>query len=127
MQKLTSDINLVLVFSAMRNITDLFLGTFLVSFIMHISPSQIVSVGLYRLFEYVALLGAYFAISSACKRYNKTLVFALNEIPKIALLTILVLLGDGAVEHIIPLGILYGIGEAMYHLPMSTMVSEKTN
>ena len=39
----------------------------------------------------------------------------------------LALLGDQATEYIIPLGILYGIGEAMYHLPMSTMVSEKTN
>ena len=125
--KLTRDIKLLLVFSAMRNITDLFLGTFLISFIMHISPSQIVSVGLYRLFEYVALMIGYLAIANMCKRYSKTVVFALNEVPKIALLAILVLLGDGAVEYIIPLGMLYGLGEAMYHLPMSTMICEKTN
>ncbi|MBR2412226.1 MAG: MFS transporter [Alphaproteobacteria bacterium] len=125
--KLTRDIKLLLVFSAMRNVTDLFLGTFLISFIMHISPSQIVSVGMYRLFEYVALIVGYLAIANLCKRHNKTFVFALNEIPKIALLVALVLLGDNAVEYIIPLGLLYGFGEAMYHLPMSTMVSEKTN
>lgn len=125
--KLTRDIKLLLVFSAMRNVTDLFLGTFLVSFIMHISPSQIVSVGMYRLFEYAALLVGTLAIANLCKRYSKTLVFALNEIPKIALLVALVFLGDNAVEYIIPLGLLYGVGEAMYHLPMSTMVSEKTN
>ena len=49
---------------------------------MHISPSQIVSVGMYRLFEYAALLVATLAIANLCKRYSKTLVFALNEIPK---------------------------------------------
>ncbi len=127
LKKLTRDIRLLLVFSAMRNITDLFLGTFLISFIVHISPSQIVSVGMYRLFEYAGLIGGYFLIANLCKRYNKSLIFALNEIPKIALLAVLVLVGDGAVNYIIPLGILYGLGEAMYHLPMSTMVSEKTN
>ncbi len=125
--KLTRDIKLLLLFSAMRNVTDLFLGTFLISFIMHISPSQIVSVGMYRLFEYVALTAGFFLFANLCKHHNKTFVFALNEIPKIALLIALVLLGDNAVEYIIPLGLLYGIGEAMYHLPMSTMVSEKTN
>lgn len=125
--KLTRDIKLLLVFSAMRNITDLFLGTFLISFIMHISSSEIVSVGMYRMFEYIALFLATVSIANLCKRYSKTVVFALNQIPKIALLTVLALLGDQATEYIIPLGILYGIGEAMYHLPMSTMVSEKTN
>ena len=74
--KLTRDIKLLLVFSAMRNVTDLFLGTFLISFIMHISPSQIVSVGMYRLFEYVALIVGYLAIANLCKRHNKTFVFA---------------------------------------------------
>lgn len=126
-KKLTRDIKLLLVFSAMRNITDLFLGTFLISFIMHISSSEIISVGMYRMFEYIALFLATVSIANLCKRYSKTVVFALNQIPKIALLTVLALLGDQATEYIIPLGILYGIGEAMYHLPMSTMVSEKTN
>ncbi|MBE6461923.1 MAG: MFS transporter [Alphaproteobacteria bacterium] len=126
-KKLTRDIKLLLVFSAMRNITDLFLGTFLISFIMHISSSEIISVGMYRMFEYIALFLATVSIANLCKRYSKTVVFALNQIPKIALLTALTLLGDQATEYIIPLGILYGIGEAMYHLPMSTMVSEKTN
>ena len=79
---LTRDIKLLLVFSAMRNVTDLFLGTFLISFIMHISPSQIVSVGMYRLFEYAALLVGTLAIANLCKRYSKTFVFALNELPK---------------------------------------------
>ena len=127
LSKLTRDTRLLLVFSAMRNITDLFLGTFLVSFIVHIAPTQIISVGMYRLFEYLALIAGYFLIANLCKRYNKTFVFALNEVPKITLLLVLVWLGNGAVDFIIPLGILYGIGEAMYHLPMSTMISEKTN
>lgn len=35
------------------------------------------------------------------------------------------LLGDRVVDYLIPLGLLYGVGAAMYHLPMNTMVGEK--
>lgn len=123
--KLSRDLRLLIVFSALRNITDLFLGTFLISFIMHLSASEIIAVSTYRLFEYTATCAGFFLLAHWCKRYNKVSVFALNLIPKIALLVAIMLLGDNVVDYLIPLGLLYGFGAAMYHLPMNTMVGEK--
>ena len=123
--KLSRDLRLLIVFSALRNITDLFLGTFLVSFIMHLSASEIIAVSTYRLFEYAATCAGFFVFAHWCKRYNKVSVFALNLIPKIALLLAIMLLGDRVVDYLIRLGLLDGVGAAMYHLPMNTMVGEK--
>lgn len=123
--KLSRDLRLLIIFSALRNISDLFLGTFLISFIMHLSASEIVAVSTYRLFEYTATCAGFFLLAHWCKRYNKVSVFALNLIPKIALLVAIMLLGDNVVDYLIPLGLLYGFGAAMYHLPMNTMVGEK--
>ncbi len=124
-QKLSRDFKLLITFSALRNISDLFLGTFLVSFIMHLSASEIVSVSMYKLFEYAATCAGFFLFAHWCKRYNKVAVFALNLIPKIMLLMAIILLGDRVVDWVIPLGVLYGVGAAMYHLPMNSMVGEK--
>ena len=123
--RLSRDLRLLLTFSALRNITDLFLGTFLVSFIMHLSASQIVSVSMYKLFEYAATCAGFFIFAAWCKRYNKVSVFALNIVPKIILLASIVYLGDRVVDYVIPLGFIYGLGSAMYHLPRNLMVGEQ--
>ena len=120
--RLSRDLRLLLTFSALRNITDLFLGTFLLSFLMQNSINEILSVSTYKLFEYVATCGGFFLFAHWCKRYNKVMVFALNQIPKILLLGAIIVLDTSAAEYVIPLGMLYGIGAAMYHLPMNSMI-----
>lgn len=125
--KLSRDLKLLLTFSAFRNITDLFLGTFLISFLMQNSLNEILSVSTYKLFEYAATCAGFFIFAHWCKRYNKVAVFALNQVPKIALLAAIILLDSRVTEYVIPLGMLYGIGAAMYHLPMNAMVGEKSD
>lgn len=125
-QTLSRDLKLLIVFSSLRNVSDLFLGTFLISFIMSVSSEQILSVSIYKLFEYAATCAGFFLFADWCKRYNKVAVFALNQIPKIALLYAIVALGDDVVRYVIPLGMLYGLGAAMYHLPMNVMIGEKS-
>ena len=123
--KLSREQNLLIVFSSLRNITDWFLGTFLVSFIMHLSINEITSVSVYKMFEYVATCAGFFVFARWCKRYNKVTVFTLNLIPKILLLGAIIILQDRVADYLIPLGLLCGIGAAMYHLPMNSMVGEK--
>jgi len=122
---LSRDLNLLVVFNALRNVTDLFLGTFLISFLMHLSTNEILSVSVYKLFEYAATCAGFFLFANWVKRYSATAVFALNYIPQILLLSLIIILGDGVVNYIMPLGMLYGIGAAMYHLPMHAMVSNR--
>lgn len=106
---------------------DLFLGTFLLSFLMQNTLNEILSVSTYKLFEYAATCGGMFLFANWCKRYNKVAVFALKQIPRILLLIAIILLGVNASQYVIGLGILYGIGSAMYHLPINTMVGDKSN
>lgn len=126
-RQFSRDLRLLIVFSALRNVSDLFLGTFLVSFIMQLATNEIVSVSAYKLFEYVATCAGFFLFANWCKKYNKAYVFALNLIPKIALLLAIIMLGDSVVNYVIPLGLLYGTGAAMYHLPMNTMIGDKVD
>lgn len=126
-RKISRDLKLMISFSALRNISDLFLGTFFVSFIMHLARNEILAVSTYKLFEYIATLAGFFIIANLCKRYNKVAVFAMNLIPQALLLIAIIGLGDNVVEYIVPLGLLYGFGAAVYHLPMHTMIGEKVD
>lgn len=122
---LTRDLRLLISFAALRNVADLFFGTFFISYIMHLAANEIVAVSMYKLFEFAATMAGYILFANWCKRHSKVAVFGLNLIPKAALLIAIIALGDAVVDYIIPLGLLYGVGAAMYHLPMHTMVGEK--
>lgn len=124
-QKLSADLRLLAAFAGLRNVSDLFFGTFLVSFIMQLSANEIVSVSMYKLFEYAATCAGFFAFAHWCKKYDKTTVFKLNLVPKIILLLLIIGFKNNVAEYVIPLGLLFGIGAAMYHLPMNAMIGEK--
>lgn len=123
--KLSRDSWLLITLTAFRTVTELFLGTFLISFIMQLSSVQILSVSMYKLFEYIATTTGFLLFARWCKRRNKVSVLALNVVPKILLLFLIIILGDRVAEYVIPLGLLYGVGAAMYYLPMNSMVGEK--
>ena len=122
--RLSRDLRLLITFGAFRTVSDLFLGAFFISFIMHFSPIEIVSVSTYKLFEYTATCVGFFLVANLVKKYSKRLVFALNLVPKILLLLAIIFLGDIAVEYVVPLGLLYGISAAMYHLPRHVITAD---
>lgn len=126
-KRLSRDLRLLILFGACRTISDLFLGTFFVSFLMHMSADEIVSVSSYRLFEYVACFAGFFLFANLVKRYNKVVVFGLSLLPKIAVLLSIILLGDCVTEYVIPLGVMYGISAAMYYLPYHAMTVDKVS
>ncbi|MCM1294084.1 MAG: MFS transporter [Muribaculaceae bacterium] len=126
-KKLLRDLHLMVAFAAFRNISDLFLGTFFVSFVMHLAANEILSVSVYKFFEYLATVAGFYIFAHWCKRFGKKTVFTLNLLPKAAVLLLIIFAGDTAPNHIIALGIMYGISASMYHLPMHLMVQEKVS
>ena len=126
-QKMSRDLWLLIVFGAFRTISDLFMGTFFVSFIMHIATNEITSISMYKLFEYAATCAGFFLFANWVKRYNKVAIFGLSLLPKIAVLLTIILLGSRAVEYVVPMGLLYGLSAAMYHLPRHAMTADKTS
>lgn len=125
-KKLTTDLKLLISIAGLRYIADLFFGTFLVSFIMHLATNEILAVSTYKLFDYAATCAGFFLFAHWCKRRNKVSAFRLSLVPQVVLLIMIIMLGNRVAEYVIPIGILYGIGASMYHLPLNTMMSEKT-
>lgn len=126
-QKMSRDLWLLIIFGAFRTISDLFMGTFFVSYIMHMAMNEITSISMYKLFEYTATCAGFFLFANWVKRYNKVAVFGLSMLPKIAVLLAIILLGGRAVEYVVPMGLMYGFSAAMYHLPRHAMTADKTN
>ncbi|MBQ8255933.1 MAG: MFS transporter [Alphaproteobacteria bacterium] len=126
-KKLTRDLYLLIAFGVFRTITDLFLGAFFISFIMHLSSNEIISISTYKLFEYSATCAGFFLFANWIKRHNKVAAFGLSLLPKIIVLLSIIILGDRAVQYVIPLGLLYGISAALYHLPRHAMTTDKVS
>ncbi len=122
---LTKDELLFTGFSVCHNISKLFLGTFVVSFLMHYSVNEIVSVSAYRLFYYFAICLTFILSTAWCKTGNKTTLFGMNIITRIVLLGLIALLGARAADYVILLGVLYGVFDGFYNLPMYAMIIEK--
>lgn len=123
--KILHDLYLMIGFSALRNVSDLFLGTFFVSFVMHLATNEILSISVYKFFEYLATVVGYYLFARWCKRYDKVRVFALNLVPKVAVLALIIIMGDASVDYVVPLGLMYGVSGALYHLPIHLMVRDK--
>ena len=78
-QMFSRDLKLLIVIRGLRTVTDLFLGTFFVSFIMHNSVSEIVSVSTYKLFEYVAICLGFLLMANFFKKINKVYFMTLGD------------------------------------------------
>ncbi|MCL2629751.1 MAG: MFS transporter [Alphaproteobacteria bacterium] len=123
--KLNNDAKLLLAANSLNRVTDLFLGTFFISFIMHNSINEIVSVSLYKLFVFIVILAGFFALAGFVKRKDKVAVFRMNVIPKIACLLAIIFLKDRVIDYVIHMGVIYGLATALYWSPMHCMVGEK--
>lgn len=123
--RISRDAWVLIAFSSLHKLTDLFVGAFLVAYIMRLATNDIVAVSVFRLMEYITLMIGCFAIANWCKVYNKVFVFGLHLIAYVILMTALVVLGDNVINQLFMVGIMYGIVEAFYNFPYNLMVTEK--
>lgn len=122
---LTKDELIITGFSVCHAISNMFLGTFVISFLMHNAVNEIVSVSAYRLFYYFAICAIFVLSANWCKCGNKKILFSMNIITRIILLAIIAILGTRAADYVILLGVLYGIFDGFYNLPIHSLTIEK--
>ncbi len=122
---LTKDELIITGFSVCHAISNMFLGAFVISFLMHYSINEIVSVSAYRLFYYFTMCITFILIANWCKRGNKKLLFSMNIVTRVILLGLIAVLGTKAADYVILLGMLYGIFDGFYSLPIYSMTIEK--
>ncbi|MBD5389105.1 MFS transporter [bacterium] len=123
--KLSRDLKLIIAIQGLRKVSDLFFGTFLISFIMQTTTHEILSIGMYELFTNVVLMAGFVMVGAWAKRHNKIAVLVWNQIVKIGLLAAIMVLGDNAVQYTVSLGIAWGLVSALYWIPMHTMIGER--
>ena len=121
----TKDETMITGLAVCHAISNMFLGTFIISFLMHNSIAEIVSVSTYRLFYYFAMCITFILVANWCKCGNKKLVFSMNIITRIILLGLIAVLGTKAADYVILLGGLYGIFDGFYSLPIYSITIEK--
>lgn len=125
--KLNKDELLLISFSAFHGIAQLFLGTFVVSFLIRNSINEILSVSIYNLFFYFAIMLSFVLMVDRCKRGNIKFVFGSHIIVQIILITLIALLGVHAANWIMVLGMLYGVQHALYSMSIQQMVIDKVD
>ena len=121
------DEKLLLIISALQTISDMFLGSFFISFIMQNATNQIVGVALYQLLFYTFIAIGFVFLAKCCKLFNKTTILNFYPVIKIILLLSIIYLGKNSINYVIPLGILYGILAAFYNLPINSLTGEKVS
>lgn len=121
------DEKLLLIIPALQTISDMFLGSFFISFIMQNATNQIVGVALYQLLFYTFIAIGFVFLAKCCKLFNKTTILNFYPVIKIILLLSIICLGKDSINYLIPLGILYGILAAFYNLPINSLTGEKVS
>lgn len=112
-------------FSVFHGIAQLFLGTFVVSFLIRNSINEIVSVSLYDLFFYLAIMLSFVLMINRCKHGNIKVIFGSHIIVQMALITLIALLGTHAANWVMILGILHGVQHALYSMAQQQMIIDK--
>lgn len=125
--RLNKDERLLIIFSAFHGIAQVFLGTFVVSFLIRNSINEIVSVSLYDLFFYLAIMLSFVLMVDRCKRGNLKIVFASHIIVQIILILLIALLGANAANWVMVLGMLYGGQHALYTMSTQQMTIDKVS
>lgn len=105
---------ILICFSVFHEISKLFLGTFVVSFLMYNSINEIVSVSVYNLFFYFAIMLTFVLMVDRCKRGNIKTVFGSHIFVQMILIILIAILGVRAANWVMVLGMLYGIQQALY-------------
>ncbi len=116
---------IIVCFSVFHGISQLFLGTFVVSFLIHNSINEIVSVSLYNLFFYFAIMLSFVLMIGRCKHGNIKVIFGTHIIIQMFLIALIAMLGAHAANWVMVLGMLYGVQKALYNMSQQQMVIDK--
>jgi len=114
-------------FSVFHDIAQLFLGTFVVSFLIRNSINEIISVSLYDLFFYFAIMLSFVMMMNRCKNGNIKVVFGSHIIVQLVLVVLIALLGVHAAKLVIVLGMLHGVQHSLYAMSQQRMIIDKVS
>lgn len=100
----------VLIFDeALLQIVKLFFDTFLASYFYQVSPQSIFQLALYGFVSYLSTILIVVILRNFIKRCSKVWLYRLGVLIQLAFTLFVIIMGEHIVDHVVLLGILYGV------------------
>lgn len=109
---------------AISNITNIFVSTFLVSYIYSISSNYVLNIGLFYMVKYVAMAIFYFLVSFIVDRTNRVIVYRIALFIHGIFMLLVVIWGRNLATYIVLAGLIYGLADALYYASYNVMKNE---
>ena len=123
-QRISRNINLLLVINTIRKIIDIFLGPFLTSYLFKVAVENIKIISMYNILSYIAISVVALIIGRILKNKYQMQIFRIGMISKFIQLAILIILGDNVVNYIWILAIIAGFSMETWSFPLNLFSSK---
>ena len=110
--------------SAMHNIINIYMNTFLVAYILNVSLGNFFTVAMYYVITYATLTVSYIGFSFIAARYNKPKLVALSVIIDCFILVYMASLKDNVVNYIYIISFIYNIVKGLYWSSLNSLSNE---
>ncbi|MDR1027470.1 MAG: hypothetical protein LBL46_03585 [Rickettsiales bacterium] len=123
--RLHSEAKILILLGAIHAVVGTFFGTFLIAYIMQISTNESVSLSVYNMAYFAALMAGFLLLADFVKRRDKMLVYRAGIVIQGACLAAIALAGDGIAPFVALFGAVYGIALAFRYCPFNIITGEK--
>lgn len=125
--KLNTSLKALMACEIINAIIDLFLGTFLVAYLLNITNENIGSVAIYYIVDFAMTGILIYVIGYFIKKYNIANVYRIGIFIKCIFVISIVFLREQIQEFLIPIAIILGISETVYWGACDNIVGLATN
>lgn len=108
----------------LNNIINVFVTTFLVSYLYTISENYVLNIGLFYMFNYMSMGIFYFVISKFIDKTSRVGFYRVAIIIKFLFILMIIFIGKDVAQYVALAGILYGFSEACYWTSYNIMKNE---
>ncbi len=108
----------------LNNIVTIFVTTFLISYIYSISENYVLNIGLFYVFNYIAMGIGYFSISTLIDKTNRVCFYRLAIVVRALFILSVIFVGESLAKLVALAGLLHGFSESCYWSSYNLMKNE---
>lgn len=118
--------NIILILSSCNKIIDIFLGPFLISYFIKLSPDTIIDLSIFKILNYafLGLLGLF--VGYIVKKGHPLATFRIGVISRFIYLLVIIVLNKNITNHLALLSFIYGFGTINFFIPYNIYRAECT-
>ena len=117
--------NVIIVITAIKDIMGLFLGPFLTTYFIKISPESITDLSLYYILSYIILAISSFIVGIIIKNKFRIKMFRIGIILNFFYIMSIIILKENIINHLAIIAVIYGMSQGAYYFPYNLFVINK--